>query len=88
MTNPGSEVFRKGGQKMCFTHGVYTACGKHNFALGVEVRTGNVHDSVIFNPLYAQVANAKKFIKMFQDSKIRVSYSIIRLVTNNGGRDK
>lgn len=74
---------------MYFAHGVYTACGKHNFALGVEVRTGNVHDdSVIFNPLYAQVANAKKFIKMFQDSKIRVSYSIIRLVTNNGGRDK
>jgi transposase len=57
-TDPDSGVFRKGEHKMCFAYGAHTACDKHNFVLGVEVSSGNVHDSVMFDPLYERVIKA------------------------------
>jgi len=43
---------------MCFAYGAHTACDKHNFVLDVEVSAGNIHDSVIFDPLYERIAAA------------------------------
>ena len=57
-TDPQSGLFHKGEHKMCFAYGAHTACDKHNFVLDVEVSAGNVHDSVMFDPLYERIAAA------------------------------
>ena len=54
-TDPESGLFRKGEHKMCFAYGAHTVCDRNNFVLGVEVRPGNMHDSVVFDSLYEKV---------------------------------
>ena len=54
-TDPECGVFRKGEHETCFAYTVHTGCDRHNFILGVEVSAGNVHDSVMFDPLYEQL---------------------------------
>ncbi len=51
-TDPECGVFNKGEHKKVFAYEAHTACDKHNFILGVHVTAGNVHDSVVFDPLY------------------------------------
>lgn len=57
-SDPESGLFHKGEHKMCFAYGAHTACERHNFILDVEVSTGNVHDSVMFDPLYERITKA------------------------------
>lgn len=54
-TDPESGLFVKGEHERQFAYEAHTACDKHGFILGVEVTAGNVHDSVAWNDLYAQV---------------------------------
>lgn len=54
-TDPESGVFCKGEHEACFAYTVHTACTRRNFIVGVEVSAGNIHDSVIFDPLYGQL---------------------------------
>ena len=54
-TDPECGVFRKGEHETCFAYTIHTGCDRHNFILGVEVSAGNVHDSVMFDPLYEQL---------------------------------
>ena len=54
-SDPDCGVFHKGDHKKCFAYGVQTACDSHNYILGVDVRAGNIHDSVAFDGIYKQV---------------------------------
>ncbi len=54
-TDPESGLFHKGEHKKCFAYTANTACDRNNFVLGVKVVPGNVHDSVVFDELYAEV---------------------------------
>ena len=54
-TDPDSGVFHKGEHKKCFAYEAHTACDKHNFVLEVEVTAGNVHDSIAFDTVYADL---------------------------------
>ena len=54
-TDPDSGVFHKGEHKKCFAYEAHTACDRHNFVLEVEVTAGNVHDSVAFDSVYADL---------------------------------
>ena len=54
-TDPESGVFHKGEHKKCFAYEAHTACDKNNFVLEVEVTAGNVHDSVAFDSVYANL---------------------------------
>ena len=51
-TDPESGVFHKGEHKKCFAYSAQTACDQNGYILGVEVNSGNVHDSVAFDGLY------------------------------------
>lgn len=57
-TDTESGLFHKGNHKMCFAYGAHTVCDRHNFILDVEVTAGNVHDSVVFDPLYERITEA------------------------------
>lgn len=50
-----SGIFHKGEYKKCFAYEAHTACNGNNFVLEVEVMPGNVHDSVVFDPLYDKI---------------------------------
>lgn len=54
-TDPESGVFRKGEHETSFAYTAHTACTRRNFIVGVEVSAGNIHDSVMFDPLYGQL---------------------------------
>lgn len=54
-TDPECGVFRKGEHKKCFAYGAHTVCDKHNFILDVEVKPGNVHDSIVFDEIYDRI---------------------------------
>lgn len=54
-TDPESGLFHKGEHEKCFAYTAHTACDKRNFILGVEVRPGNIHDSVVFDDIYNNV---------------------------------
>jgi transposase len=54
-TDPESGLFHKGEHKMCFAYGAHTVCEDNNYVLGVEVRPGNQHDSVVFDDIYRKV---------------------------------
>lgn len=80
-TDPDSGIFRKGEHKMCFAYGAHTACDKHNFVLGVEVSAGNVHDSVMFDPLYEQVTAAYPQAKVIvMDAGYRTPWICKRII--------
>ena len=55
-TDPECGLFHKGEHKVEFAYTAHTACDKHNFVLGCDVSAGNVHDSVMFDGLYKEVA--------------------------------
>jgi transcription elongation factor Elf1 len=54
-TDPECGLFHKGEHKVEFAYTTHTACDKHNFILGVDISSGNVHDSVMFDGLYKNV---------------------------------
>jgi transposase len=54
-TDPESGLFHKGEHEKCFAYAAHTACDKRNFILGVEVRPGNIHDSIVFDDIYHTV---------------------------------
>ena len=53
--DPECGIFHKGEHKVEFAYTTHVACDKHNFILGCDVAPGNVHDSVMFDNLYAKV---------------------------------
>jgi transposase len=54
-TDPESGEFHKGEHEKCFAYTAHVACDKNNFVLKADVSPGNVHDSVMFDGLYAKV---------------------------------
>lgn len=54
-TDPESGLFHKGEHEKCFAYVANTACDRHNFILGFEVGAGNIHDSRMFDGLYAKL---------------------------------
>ena len=58
-TDPESGLFHKGEHEKCFAYAAHTAWDKRNFILDVEVRPGNIHDSIVFDDIYRNVT--KKF---------------------------
>lgn len=54
-TDPECGLFHKGEHKKEFAYTTHVACDKHNFVLAADVTAGNVHDSVMFDGLYANV---------------------------------
>lgn len=54
-TDPECGLFHKGEHKKEFAYTTHVACDKHNFVLSADVSAGNVHDSVMFDSLYADV---------------------------------
>jgi len=56
-TDPECGLFHKGEHEKMFAYTAHTACDKHGFVLGCDVSPGNVHDSVMFDGLYAKVIN-------------------------------
>jgi transposase len=62
-TDPESGLFHKGEHEKCFAYAAHTACDKRNFILGVEVRPGNIHDSIVFDDIYHTVTSRFPEIK-------------------------
>jgi Transposase and inactivated derivatives len=54
-TDPESGLFHKGEHEKCFAYVTNTACDRHNFILDFEVGAGNIHDSRMFDELYARL---------------------------------
>ncbi len=54
-TDPDCGLFHKGEQQKCFAYGAHTVCDKNNFILDVEVKAGNIHDSLVFDTVYDRV---------------------------------
>lgn len=54
-SDPESGLFHKGEHKVVFAYTAHTVCDKNNFILGCDVSAGNVHDSVMFDPIYKNV---------------------------------
>jgi transposase len=54
-TDPESGLFHKGEHEKMFAYTAHVACDRHCFILGCDVSAGNVHDSVMFDPLYRNV---------------------------------
>jgi len=54
-TDPDCGLFHKGEHKVEFAYTTHVACDKHNFILDCDIAPGNVHDSVMFDDLYANV---------------------------------
>ena len=54
-TDPDCGIFHKGEHKVEFAYTTHVACDKNNFVLDCDVAPGNVHDSVMFDDLYANI---------------------------------
>lgn len=54
-SDPESGMFVKGEHERCFAYVANTACDRHNFILGFEVRAGNIHDSQMFHEVYKKL---------------------------------
>ena len=54
-TDPECGLFHKGEHEKMFAYTTHVACDKNNFILGCDVSAGNVHDSVMFDGLYAEM---------------------------------
>ena len=54
-TDPDCGLFHKGEHQKCFAYGAHTVCDKNNFILDVEVKAGNIHDSLVFDTVYDRV---------------------------------
>ena len=53
-TDPESGLFHKGEHEKCFAYTANTICDRNNFILGFSVGAGNIHDSRMFDDLYAE----------------------------------
>lgn len=54
-TDPECGLFHKGEHEKCFAYVANTVCDRHNFILDYDLAPGNVHDSVMFDGLYARL---------------------------------
>lgn len=54
-TDPDSGVFHKGEHRRCLAYEAHTACDANGYILGVNVTSGNVHDSVAFDSLFDEL---------------------------------
>ena len=61
-TDPESGLFHKGEHEKCFAYTANTVCDRNNFILDFSVGSGNIHDSRMFDDLYAKVI--KKFTEV------------------------
>ncbi len=50
-TDPESGYYVKGEREKQFAYSFHTACDRNGFVLGTIVTPGNIHDSIILNPL-------------------------------------
>lgn len=83
-TDPECGLFHKGEHKKEFAYTTHVACDKHNFVLSAEVSAGNVHDSVMFDGLYADVlARFPEVEKVVMDSAYRTPW-IMKQIFDSG----
>lgn len=54
-TDPDCGLFHKGEHEKQMAYIANTACDRNNFILGFEVGAGNIHDSVMFDPVFCKV---------------------------------
>ncbi|MBP2629028.1 MAG: putative transposase for insertion sequence element [Firmicutes bacterium] len=52
-TDPESGLFHKGEHEKCLAYVANTACDRHNFILDSDLAPGNIHDSKMFDGIYA-----------------------------------
>jgi len=60
-TDPDAGMFVKGEHERQFAYEAHTACDSKGFIVGVEVTSGNIHDSVAWDAIYDKVT------KQFED---------------------
>jgi hypothetical protein len=54
-TDPDCGLFHKGEHVKQMAYVSNTACDRNNFILGFEIGAGNIHDSVMFDPVFDKV---------------------------------
>lgn len=54
-TDPESGYYVKNEREKMFAYTFHTGCDRNGFVLGAMVEPGNVHDSMVFPSLYAQI---------------------------------
>ena len=54
-TDPDSGMFYKTNKEKGFAYTAHTACDSNGMVLGVKVTSGNIHDIVMFKPLYEDI---------------------------------
>ncbi len=59
-TDPDCGLFHKGEHEKQMAYVSNTACDRNNFILGFEVGAGNIHDSVMFDPVFDKVRQKYK----------------------------
>lgn len=79
-TDPDCGIFRKGEHKVEFAYEAHTMCEKHGFVLDVEVTAGNVHDSIVFDPLYDRVRQKFDTSVIAADSAYKTPWITKRIV--------
>ena len=83
-TDPESGMFHKGEHEPCFAYAAHTACDKRNFILGVEIRPGNIHDSVVFDDIYGNVTEKFPEIKaVAADAGYKTPWIAKRIIDDN-----
>ncbi len=79
-TDPDCGIFRKGEHKVEFAYEAHTMCEKHGIVLDVEVTAGNVHDSIVFDPLYDRVRQKFDTAVIAADSAYKTPWITKRIV--------
>lgn len=79
-TDPDCGIFRKGEHKVEFAYEAHTMCEKHGIVLDVEVTAGNVHDSVVFDPLYDRVRQKFETAVVAADSAYKTPWITKRII--------
>ena len=83
-TDPDCGMFVKGDHERQFAYEAHTACDPHGFVLGVEVTAGNIHDSIAWDALYAQVTERlpkAEFITM--DAAYKTPWIMKKILDDN-----
>lgn len=79
-TDPDCGIFRKGEHKVEFAYEAHTMCEKHGIVLDVEVTAGNVHDSLVFDPLYDRVKQKFNTAVIAADSAYKTPWITKRII--------
>jgi len=79
-TDPDCGIFRKGEHKVEFAYEAHTMCEKHGIVLDVEVTAGNVHDSLVFDPLYNRVRQKFETAVVAADSAYKTPWITKRII--------